>query len=385
MVNPSLSFEQHHHQKHHHHHHHHHRGKLSTSPETISVNAPNKMEPSGTKQPFSDPALLNESLQELDEAVASLAVSSRQSNNNNDCSSQLSEIASSQFDDHHHHQDDETTTNYVIDNMERVAAATAATSSKMVAAPPLLRSRSRTSSCRRSSSSRSSRPRGASLERLITDTILKTAAGKAAHFSNDNDDDNSKASTSDILKDLCQTDQVIAIIETSSSSGSGNNSTGNTASPLPPRLARAASPAVEEQQQPKKRNVANLLPRIDTSEDEEPSLLPDEWWQPDWNAAAVDKSACTDDTDPETPNTSSEHHYLPEDGWTLFDSTNPFATKKNSGVAPPPSDVVSLESPSSIVKAFVDWEQGPEQFSFSFNDDDNNNKWGPWSGSQASF
>jgi len=428
------------------------------SPETIPVNAApsKKMEPSGTKKPtLFDPALLNSSLQELDDAVASIAVDSlpfsttstthqrsRQSaastTHHESGGSQISEIGSVLF---HQHQQDKT--NYVIDNMERVAKG-------VVAFPPISRS-----SSRRSRSSRSSRKRGLSLERLISETILKTASSGKAHFCSTDDAtvDSNASSTLDILKDLRQINQVIAV-ETGASVGSASSGSGGqrrtSPPPSPPTTTTtttttttgAEPPMDAEERKPATRSVVteNLLPQIDT-EDEEPSLLPPDEWTPDWGAAApanatgttaslrpqlpdppaVNKSNCTDDTDPETINNSMNNEKsfqsatenysqslfgddkfaFPEwppvetvreeaavdnndDEWTPFETAVPFCAnpfEEQTATANVDFDPLSFESPSSIVQ--IDWEaQHQQTASFTSKQTD---EWGPWSGSLASF
>ena len=380
--------------------------KPTTSPETIPVDAPDKVKASGTKKTtFVDPALLDDSLQELDETVASIAAETSslhhlsscrasQATTTNDGESQLSGIDSALFDQE---------TNFVIDNMEKVARG-------------FIPSIARSSDSRRSrASSRSSRrPRGLSLERLISETILKTASSgmEHAHFSLQSVD--SETSSHAILKDLSQTKTVIAL-ETATSSGSGSVDSGQ------PPTAQVVVTVQEPTRS--KRDFAFLLPHIET-EDDEPSLLPPEW-EPDWSAAAephqprhplpdppaLNKSSCTEETGPETPNTSAIerptqepdaplysksffdeddtiNNSFPQSMEHRFDTTVPEEIVKDwSPFEESPTDEKtkaeihfdtprSMESPSSIVK-FIDHQLPNTSFS--------NDEWGPWLTDQASF
>jgi len=381
--------------------------KPTTSPETIPVNAPDKVKAPGTKKTsFVDPAQLDDSLQELDEAVASIAAETSslhhlsscrasQATTANDGESQMSGIDSTLFDQE---------TNFVIDNMEKVARG-------------FIPSIARSSDSRRSrASSRSSRrgPRGLSLERLISETILKTASSgmEHAHFSLQSVD--SETSSQAILKDLKQTKTVLAL-ETATSSGSGSVDSGQ------PPTAQVVATVQEPSRS--KRASAFLLPHIET-EDDEPSLLPPEW-EPDWSAAAeqhpphhplpdppaLNKSSCTEETDPETPNTSAIekpsqepdaplysrsffdegvpiNNSFPQPTEHRFDTTVPEEIVKDwSPFEESPTDEKtkaeihfdtprSMESPSSIVK-FIDHQLPNTSFS--------NDEWAPWLTNQASF
>ena len=457
------------------------------SPETIPVNLSRaiKRNPStGTKKPciknsnnnnYFDPALLSSNLQELDEAVARLAANSIQQDphpqqlrrqrdtstaghsiHNHDSGSQFSEFGGTV----HFFQCD--TTNYVIDNMERLATG--------VAFPPLSRSNSRGSrGSRRSRSSHSSqyqhRKRGPSLERLISETILNEEGQRyALDETNDVDDGHSSCSnatsTIDILKDLRQMNQGI-VAEKETSVGTASNSIGsannlNLDRSLPPSALPISRTIVPEDKMPtttaaegrkptswNKYQGTCLLPHIET-EDDEPSLLPPDDWIPNWSEAgqpevtttdaghssalpdphSLNKSVCTDDTDPETLNNSINEKSLQssvslvgdepnvadaawpaegnhgvvaivdDDAWTSFESTHPFAS---DGIDNNPFQdqraadmfveplLSLLDSPSSVGHS-CDWD-APQQplarlwLAAAKSDD----IWGPWSGSQASF
>ena len=427
------------------------------SPETIPVNLPrsNKVKPvagSSTTPSSSgssfDPALLNSNLQELDAAVAKLEANSIQLtatrppqkaqhsrrqrsvaaadggisiyNSNDNASQCFSEFDQVQF------QDD--TTKYVIDNMERIAVGVAFPSPSKA-------------SSRRSRSSRSSlKKKRISLEQLVSETILREQ-GQYFSTTDDEDDIQSSCTTTtsafDILKDLRQMNQVIAsetgTIAESIHGGTDRNSNRSRHSPPAPThntiVHKIAPTEATDDRKPTASNnfhAKNLLPHIDT-EDEEPSLLPTtEEWTPDWNAAkqlesstvrdrlpsppSANKSGCTDDTDPETINTSGnekslqssqksffgEHIDFAEwptaechpsvgavvDEWTTFDTTNVFSDANhsvNENLRAKSStetffDPLSLDSPSSIME--WDAHQQPTKMLLSSKWEDEYD--GPW-------
>lgn len=217
---------------------------------------------------------------------------------------------------------------------------------------------------RRSLSSRSTRKRGSSLERVISQTILATASTvERAHFLVEDSDKAAAPSTEDILNDL---DLAHSVLESEINSAQGN-----------------------------------LLPPINF--DNEPDLLPpteqiswtDPQWQPSWNEpdwaerpSTVEdrqqsqnsfdpKSSGTLITEPESFNASIENFettfFTNESDPELQDSLfaeDPFATPKWMEFQKSPfSSDENEKLPKNPSPSFIaDFSQGEKGNSVSFND-----------------